>query len=189
MRSILAFAVVVLAGVSVSATVFVPTEFREVVAEAGLIVRGRVTDVRSVDVPGRGVDSIATVAVENVIKGNPTQFVAVRVPGGVSGRYRQVLVGAPVLRAGERAVFFLWSDADGIWRPVGLSMGVFDVLPDPQTGRPTVRPPVVMGRTASAGPVVRGDVRRKLLSIQEFESLVQLVMASRGVAVPRGGRQ
>ena len=83
MRSILAFAVVVLAGVSVSATVFVPTEFREVVAEAGLIVRGRVTDVRSVDVPGRGVDSIATVAVENVIKGNPTQFVAVRVPGGV----------------------------------------------------------------------------------------------------------
>ena len=68
-------------------------------------------------------------------------------------------------------------------------MGVYDVLPDPQTGRPAVRPPVVMGRTASAGPVVRGDVRRKLLSIQEFESLVQLIMASRGVAVPRGGRR
>jgi hypothetical protein len=190
MRSILAVALALfLAGVSVSATVFVPTEFREVVADAGLIVRGHVTDVRTVDVPGRGVDSIATVAVENVIKGNASQFVPVRVPGGVSGRYRDVLVGAPVLGAGARAVFFLWRDGDGIWRPVGLSMGVYDVQPDPQTGRPVVRPPVVAGRTAALGPVVRGDARRKLLSVQEFESLVQLIMASRGVAVPRGGRQ
>jgi hypothetical protein len=48
----------------------------------------------------------------------------------------------------------------------------------------------VPGRTTSIGPIVRGDPRRKLLPIQEFESLVQLIVAGRlGQAVPRGGRQ
>jgi len=181
---------VLVGGTSLVATISVPAEFREIVSDAGLIVRGRITDVRGVVVPGAGVDSIATVAIETVLKGSAADFVSVRVPGGDVGRYRHVMVGAPTLRAGERAVFFLWRGGDNTWRPVGLSMGIYRVKSDPQTGQPVVNPPLVVGRTTSVGRVVRGDTRRKLLPIQEFESLVRLVIAGRtGQAVPRGGRQ
>jgi hypothetical protein len=182
--------VVVIAGASLTATIFVPAEFREIVADAGLIVRGRVTDVRPIAVPGTGVESIVTVGVETVLKGAANGFVSLRVPGGELGGYRHVMLGAPVLRPGERAVFFLRRGSDSLWRPVGLSMGVYPVHNDPRTGQGLVRPPIVAGRTASLGPIVRGDTRRKNLAIQEFESLIQLIIAGRvGQAVPRGGRQ
>jgi hypothetical protein len=190
MRSIFALACALwVAGASLAATVFVPTEFREVVTDSGLIVRGRVTDVRTVVLPDSRVESAVTIGVENVLKGAANGFVSVRVPGGRVGGIRHVMVGAPVLRPGERALFFLWRGPDSLWRPVGLSMGVYAVHNDPRTGQPLVRPPIVPGRTTSIGPIVRGDPRRKLLPIQEFESLVQLIIAGRlGQAVPRGGR-
>jgi hypothetical protein len=191
MRWLVALASVILvAGAPLAATVFVPAEFKEIVADAGLIVRGRVTDIRPMAAPGAGVESIVTIGVETVLKGGATGFVSMRIPGGETGRYRYAMLGAPVLRNGQRAVFFLKRGSDAIWRPVGLSMGVYPVHSDPQTGQALVRPPVVAGRTASAGPVIRGDSRRKLLGVQEFESLVQLIIAGRvGQAVPRGGRQ
>ena len=191
MRSIVAFLFAVwAAGASLAATVFVPTEFRAVVTDSALIIRGRVTDVRAVVLPDSRVESAVTIGVETVLKGAANGFVSMRVPGGTVGEIRHVTVGAPVLRPGERAVFFLWRGSDSLWRPVGLTMGVYAVRNDPRTGQPVVRPPVVPGRTTSIGPVVRGDPRRKLLPMQEFESLVQLIIAGRlGQAVPRGGRE
>jgi len=179
-----------LAGASLTATVVVPAEFREVVSDATLIVRGRVTDVRSFVVVGNLIDSVATVAVESVLKGQADTFVPVRVPGGEVGRTRYVLLGAPTFRVGQQAVFFLKRGPDNAWRPIGLAMGVYRVQAEPSTGRPVVRPPVVPGRTAAArGPTTRGDTRRRSLPVTEFESLVRLVMAAPPAqAVPRGGR-
>jgi len=191
-RLIAVLAVVGLAAAAPSATIVIPAEFREVVNEAGLIVRGRVTDVRAVAVPGGGVDSIATVAIESVLKGQAASgFVSMRVPGGERGRIRHVLVGAPTFKAGQRAVLFLKQGADDAWRPIGLTQGVYRVQAEPQSGRPVVQPPLVGGRTASAsGAAVRGDPRRRLMPVAEFESLVRLVLASPpGQAVPRGGRR
>ena len=190
MRWLIALAVAVwIAGASLAATLFVPAEFREIVADAGLIVRGHVNDVRVIEVQGSGVESNITIGVENVLKGAANGFISVRVPGGDVGRLRHVMLGAPVLRPGERAMFFLKRGSDSLWRPVGLSMGVYAINTDPLTGQALVHPPVVVGRTASVGPIVRGDSRRKLLAMQEFESLVRLVISGRvGQAVPRGGR-
>jgi hypothetical protein len=100
------------------------------------------------------------------------------------------MVSAPVFRPGQRAVLFLKRGSDNLWRPIGLSQGVFRINPDPITGQPVVPPPVVTGRNApSRGPAERGDPRRRLMSVQEFESLVRLVMLTPpGQAVPRGGR-
>jgi len=169
------------AGMPLAAHVVVPTEFREVVAEAPLIVRGTVTDVRVVSQPGPTVESVATVAIESVLKGEADRFVSVRVPGGQVGTRRFVMVGAPTLVAGEHAVFFLRRDRSGSWRPVGLSMGVYPVRADRQTGRGVVAPPAVAGWTASVGPVVRGDTRRQTVSVQEFESMVRLIAAGRAI--------
>ncbi|MEZ5318231.1 MAG: hypothetical protein R2752_12595 [Vicinamibacterales bacterium] len=188
-RGLLAMAAtLVLAGTSLAAHIVVPAEFREIVNESALIARGVVTDVRAVAVPGRGIDTIATVAVESLVKGDEVRFVSVRLPGGQIGSTRFVMLGAPTLRVGERAVFLLKRDPENFWRPVGLSMGIFRVRIDPRTGRGLVDPPVVPNRTASAtGPVVRGDTRRQTMAVDEFEGLVRTMTLGR--AMRRGGRQ
>ena len=158
------------------ATVTEPVTLRQLAAGAALIVRGSVTEVRAFPVPGRGIESVATVAVERVIKGESEPFIAVRVPGGVVGRYRQITIGAPALRLNQQAVFFLKRGADNGWRPVGMSAGVVRVLSETGTGRRLIAPAVVQGQTAAGGLVVRGDDRRRSLSVEEFETLVAMVM-------------
>lgn len=179
----------VVAVLPASANLSIPAEFREVVKEATVIVRGRVTDVRSVVEPGIGIESIATVAVETALKGQARGFVYVRVPGGEVGQSRVVMVGAPTFKVGQRAVLFLRArGTDPALRPIGLSQGIYRVQPEPGTGRAVVTPPLVSGVTEGrSGPAVRGDRRRKLMPVQEFESLVRAVVASQGSAVARRG--
>jgi hypothetical protein len=172
------------------ASLTVSTEFRDVVSEATLIVRGQVTDVRAIRVPGSGVESVGTIAIESVIKGSAGPFVSIRVPGGQLGRVRYVMAGVPTLRPGGHAVFFLTQAPDNTLRPIGLALGIFRVHASPGTAGPVVHPPVVAGRTAPiVGRTARGDRRRTLMPVTEFESLVRLVMAMPAPprAVPRGG--
>ena len=164
--------------VSASATVAIPTEFREIVAGATLIVRGHITEVRAVVARNQGVESIGTIAVEAALKGRLTDFVVIRVPGGVIGRYRWVMVGAPSLHVGDQGIFFLKRDQTNAWRPVGLAMGIFRVQAAPANGVPVVEPPLAAGQTTAAGRVVRGDPQRRLMAVPEFESLVRVVIAS-----------
>lgn len=187
----LVLGVLILAVVSVRADLTIPAEFRVVVNDAGLIVRGRVTDVRSFEVPGMGIDSVATIAVEHVLKGQANGFVYVRVPGGLVNGKRYVMIGAPNFRVGQRAFLFLRPGAtDTAYRPIGLSMGVYQIQADPRTRRLMVEPPVMAGRTtAASGAIVRGDRRRQSLTVADFEAVVRLAVASRpGQVVPRGGR-
>jgi hypothetical protein len=186
-RVLLAALLAVAAVSTVGAHIVIPTGFPELVADAAFILRGRVTDVRAASVPGRGIESIATVAVDHVLKGAGTNFVHVHVPGGVVGDTRRVMIGAPRFAPGDQAVFFLKRGADNAWRPVGLAMGVYRVSTDRRTGRTLVAPPLVVGETAAVGRVVRGDPRRQSFPVSEFESLVRLVML-RPAAPSRGRR-
>ena len=175
-RAAWVFAMAAVCSGTLFATVSDPLTLRQLTAGATLIVRGSITDVRAFPASGRGIESIATVAVERVIKGEFEPFVAVRVPGGIVGRYRQITIGAPTLRLNQQAVFFLKRGADNGWRPVGMSAGVVRVLSETGTGRRLIAPAVVQGQTASTGPIVRGDERRRSLSVEEFEALVAFVM-------------
>jgi hypothetical protein len=173
-------AALALAPATLGANTFLTAEFREIVTDAHVAVRGRVTDVRAVRSRAGDVESIVTIAVDTVLKGEATAFVSMRVPGGVIGRYRTVMTGAPVMKVGEHAVFFLKRAPDNTLWPVGLSQGVYRLTAAAPREVPTVRAPVVAGMTTNAlGAVVRGDVRRKSMPLPEFESLVRLVVAAR----------
>lgn len=162
-------------GGAVWASTFLPADFRSVVTDATVIVRGRVADVRAVRSPRGEVETVATIAVEAVLKGDATAFVSMRVPGGVIGRYRTVMPGAPRVTAGEAGVYFLKRVPGGALWPVGLSSGIYRVAA--ANGSPVVLPPVVPGITTSAaGPVVRGDARRRTMPLSEFESIVAVVL-------------
>ena len=171
---------------TLAATVTIPIEFRQVVSTSTIIARGHVTDVRGIVLPNGRIETVATIAVDSTLKGQADAFLSIRLPGGEVGRTKMVMIGAPTVKVGEHAVFFLKSGADDLLRPVGLGAGVYPVQPDSRSGRPVVAPPVVPGQTTSGRGVVRGDTRRKPMSVQEFESLVKLVMsAPAATAVPR----
>ncbi len=175
---------IVMAAAAAQATVVAPVEFRQAVAEAALIVRGHVTDVRAVELP-TGVESAVTLAVDRVLKGQTDGFVTVRVPGGTIGRYRYVFVGAPTFTLNEQVILLLKPGPDNVLRPIGLWQGVYPIQPMPGTGQPAVAPPPVVAQTASTGQIIRGDARRRLMAVPEFESLVRLVMAA---STPGGQR-
>jgi hypothetical protein len=187
-RAVLSIILVVLVGTALSGTVIDPASLRDLASEAALIVRGRVTDVRTVVLAGGAIESVATVAVDRVFKGDGGVFVFVHVPGGHVGRHRQVVVGAPTLSPNHDAVFFLARGDDNGWRPVGLSAGVVRVYRAPVTGRLVVHPVRLVGRGASTGPVIRGDPGRRLVAVEEFEAMVALVMAA-AARSPVGGAE
>jgi hypothetical protein len=179
-RALVCIVALACATATLRASVVVPAAFRELVSTSTVIVRGRVTDVRAIAAPGVNVETVATVAVENVLKGDAAGFVFVRVPGGQVGRYRTIVVGAPTFAKGDHAVFFLSRGADNALRPVRLGMGLYRVRMDRRAGRETIDPPAIPGVTAWPGPVTPGDPRRRAMPVPEFEALVRTVI-DRGV--------
>lgn len=167
------------------ASTLLPADFRTVVAEATVIVRGRVTDARAVRTPVGDVETMATIAVDAVLKGEAPGFVTMRVPGGTLGRYRTVMPGAPRVTAGDAGVYLLKRAPGGALWPVGLTSGIYRITV--ADGRALVVPPVLPGvTTPAAGPVVRGDAGRRTIPLGQFESLVAL--AAGGVPAADGGR-
>jgi hypothetical protein len=171
---------------ALGATVLVPTDFRQVVSDSTVIVRGHVTDIRVSAPPGGPVETVATVAVDSVLKGAADAFVSVRVPGGDLGRTRVTAIGSPTFTRGDVALFFLKRGADNGLRPVGLSLGVYRVKVDGTTGQTSVAPPLAAGINAPVGDVVHGDPNRRMMTVPEFESLVKVVLLSQARVSPRG---
>jgi hypothetical protein len=171
-----------------SATVLVPAEFSEIVGGSQIIAHARVVDVRPEWADGRRwVDSIVTAEVVSFLKGgSPSEeTITFKVPGGRLGRYRSVLVGAPVFTRGDEAVLFLRQRGNDLPDVFGLNQGVFRVRVDPRTGQKLVVPPVIRAEgTPDPQPVTRGSIDRRPLAVDAFGARVRDVMA----ASPKGAR-
>jgi hypothetical protein len=169
-RSSVIGAVMLASVASASATVVIPASFEEMVDGSELVVYGRVRTVRGQSTAGRqSIESVVTIDVTATIKGQPAATVVFRVPGGEVGRYRVVMVGAPVFEEGDEVVVFLDGRAPALPMPFGLYQGVYRV--DRQDGAPRVGPLV----PANAGRIVRGDPGRRPVSLDEFAAAVRRV--------------
>jgi hypothetical protein len=156
------------------ATVLVPADFNELVSGSQLIVQGRVVDVRSQMVGDRRtIETVVTVSVAQAIKGDPGATVSVRVPGGVVGRYRRTMIGAPSFRPGEDVVLFLSGRPPAIPMPFGLSQGVYRVSRGADGRALVAPPPMVEGR------VVRGDPARTSMEVTAFVAQIRAAMERR----------
>jgi hypothetical protein len=144
--------------VPAAASTKLPADFRVTVTDATVIVRGRVTDVRAVRSVRGEVETVATITVAAVLKGESAAHVSLRIPGGTIGRVRTVMPGAPRVSLGDEGVYLLKRVPGGALWPVGLSSGIYRVTS--VAGRPMVRS----------------------MPLSEFESLVRLV-----VRTPSGG--
>lgn len=166
---------------SLSATVLLPAEFREIVAGSQIIVHGRVIDVRPEWMQGRRrIESVVTLQASSFYRGTPAATVTFRVPGGQIGRYKSVTVGAPEFRTGDEAVLFLKSSGPAVPEVFGLNQGVFRVRVDARTGRRLVTQPIVMARSDAPETVVRGAGTRRPLPLAQFAAQVRLVLQQGG---------
>lgn len=165
---------------SLSATVLLPAEFREIVSGSQIIVHGRVAEVRSEWVDGRRrIESVVTVEPATFVRGTPTPLVTFRISGGQIGRYKSMTVGAPAFAAGEEVVLFLRAAGPAIPRIFGLNQGVFRVRVDARGQRMVATPPV-LARTEAPERVVRGAVSRRPMPLEQFTSQVRAVLQQGG---------
>jgi hypothetical protein len=187
MGRVIPFVAAVLVTTIAHATVLVPAEFSEIVGGSEIIAYARVVDVRPAWADGRRwIDSVVTAEVLSYLKGgsgDTGDTIAFKVPGGKLGRYRSVVVGAPVFARGDEAVLFLKAQDDGVPAVFGLNQGVFRVRVDARTGQRMVVPPPVTAANpaaADAEPVKRGAVDRRPLAFDAFGARVRDAMSAAG---------
>lgn len=173
--------ILVLVGASAPAyaTVVVPADLGELSRDASSIVRGQVValDARWTD-DRRRVETLVTLEAESYMKGALGPVLQFRVPGGRLGRFRSVFVGAPAFALGQRIVVFLGARGPAIPYVLGLSQGVFRVLPGADGWM--VMPPAVLPAAGGPERIVRGDPSRRPMALADFERQVRvLAQASR----------
>jgi hypothetical protein len=162
---------------SLSATVLLPAEFREIVNGSQIIVYGRIDSVRPQWVDGRRrIESVVTLDAADFYRGTPSRTVSFRVPGGQIGRFKSVTVGAPEFRPGDEVVLFLRAQGPAVPQVFGLNQGVFRVRVDARSGRRLVTLPVLTARTSSPSIVVRGDTTRRPLPLPQFAQHVKSLL-------------
>ena len=158
----------------VNATVLVAADLGELSREARAIVRGRVvaTETRWTE-DRRSVETLVTVDAEALLKGSLSQTFQFVVPGGLLGRYRSILVGAPEFVTGQRIVVFLGWHGPSFPYVLGLSQGLFRVVTDADGAQPLVIPPPTVSPYRGAARIVRGDTTRRPMRLAEFEQRIR----------------
>jgi hypothetical protein len=167
---------VALAVVPARAITVVPLSFEELVRQSSSVVYARVIEVRGQWTDDRrSIDSLVTVEVLKGLKGTSASELTVTIPGGQVGRYLNLLPGAPSLSRGDLAVLFLTARGPRLPVTTGFTQGIYRVIRDGASGDTLVTPPAV---ESAARPIVRGDRRRKPVSLTAFESAVRLAQGS-----------
>ena len=171
-RSLLAVFFITLFSLTADATTVVPLSFEQLVNASQSVVYGRVSEVRAQwTADRRFIESVVTVEILRGMKGRAGESIAFTVPGGQVGRYANVIPGAPSFETGDLAVFFLTSQGPRLPVATGLTQGIYRVRRDASSGEMMVVPPVT-----DSGRVLRGDVRRKPVSLSAFEGSVRTAL-------------
>ncbi len=178
--ALLAAAWMVAALQPVSATIVVSLDLVQLVQGADSIVAGRVVGVSAAPVAGRFTDSLVTLEPAAVLKGNAQGTVVFRVPGGDVGRYRTIVVGAPVLRVGDEVVVFLAGSAPQIPHVVGFNQGVLPIMRDDRGRALLLAPAIAGGAGDSRAAGGRGTAR--VTTLTAFAEDVRAIAEGRAAA-------
>ncbi len=131
-RNLALAGVVLLLGVSLaSATTLVKMNFGQLAREADQIVVGTVTAVQGEWEPGfTFIRSNVTLSVERSLRGQASQQIVLRTPGGWVGGMGQQADGVATFEVGERALVFLTTWEDGTPKVLGYVQGKSRVITD-----------------------------------------------------------
>jgi hypothetical protein len=174
MRRILTVLTMLVLARGAGATVLVPMDLGELSRDARTIARGRVVsvDARWTD-DRRTIETIVTLEPDAVLKGQAGDLVRFRVPGGLLGRFRNVVVGAPQFEVGQQVIVFLGATGPMVPYVLGLNQGVYRVE-RAEAAWMVVPPPIL----PSAGRLVRGGAGRQPSPLADFERSVRAFVES-----------
>jgi hypothetical protein len=128
----------VLAGLAMLAgtaggTTFVGMNERVLTRAADAIVVGTVERIETVGADG-AINTLVTLAVEDVYKGTLGRRITLKQPGGRLGGRILWIAGSPRFRLGERQLLFLSAHRDGSARTTAFGMGQFSLRRHRRTG-------------------------------------------------------
>jgi hypothetical protein len=167
-RTVLIAAAVLTLSAAPRATTLMPADFDVMVGASQAIVHARVIAVRGQLDSRRRIESLVTIEVDDTLKGAHRREMVFHVPGGKVGRYRRVLIGAPVFAPGDEVVLFLRGGATTVPAPFALSQGVYRV--SRRSGAPTVMP------LPASLSTLRGDPARRPISLDAFTQQVRMLV-------------
>lgn len=166
--------VVTAANVRLGATVIVPADLGELTRDAYVVAIGRVVATDAQWTPGRrSIETMVTLETDSYLKGDMGATVEFRVPGGVMGRYRNIVMGAPTFAVGQRVVVFLGVKGPSIPFVLGASQGVFRVVEQAGSAAMVMPLPVEPGAT---GPLTRGAPSRAPTTLSAFSASVRALV-------------
>jgi hypothetical protein len=170
----MAIALVAGAIASPKATTVLPADLGELSRDARAVVRGRVVALDPIWADThRSIETIVTLEVDALLKGNLGSSVQFRVPGGRLGRFESIMMGAPHFAMGERVIVFLGAHGPAYPHLLGLGQGVFRLTN--RGARWLVTPPVIP--SGHVGRVIRGDRARVPMPLADFERRVRELAA------------
>ena len=134
-RLIIVFSFTCLAVASyVEASTVQKLSFDRLIAEADLIVLGRVEELKSQQARDRrSMTTVVTVSIERQFKGPKVSSVTIEQPGGSMGDIAQGVPGLPEFSSGEDVVLFLKRQRGGTFKVVGGKQGKFTAKTQPES--------------------------------------------------------
>lgn len=166
-------------GIPAGATILQQLTLDEMARKSTSIVRAKVTGSSEL-VRGGDVFTVYKFETLEALKSGPAAR-EVAVPGGVAGGMRQVVAGAPTLRAGREYVLFLWTGRSGLTQLMGMSQGLFSVDRSTAGDRQVSRAAANEQMLDAAGRAVRDETLS--MPLPELKAKVSKALA---VAVTAG---
>lgn len=177
-------------GISARATILQHLTLEEMAQKSTSIVCARVTGSSEVVRGGDVFTLYKFETLETLKSGAAAREVAV--PGGVAGGMRQVVAGAPTLRAGREYVLFLWTGRSGLTQLTGMSQGLFGVERTTAGDLRASRAAAGELMLDAAGRAVRDDALS--IPLTELKAKVSKALAvawtagATGIPAPRAGK-
>src|SRR6266853_4430447 len=102
----------------------------DMIGKSTMIVRGKVQQQTNASFHGHLIWTHYTVQVSETLKGSSVRQLDIVVPGGNSKGIQQTYSGAPTFSINQDYVMFLWTSKSGLTQVIGLSQGLFAVVPN-----------------------------------------------------------
>src|SRR5580698_3869336 len=152
---------------SAGATTLLQLSMNDMIQQSTSIVRAKVTASNGA-FRGRDIYTYYQLQILETVKSGAAQpALQVAVPGGVAAGVRQPVAGAPTLTVGGEYILFLWTSRSGLTQVIGLSQGLFSVIPSTAPsatpGDSTVVRPAATATMLDANGNVASDQTVKLM--------------------------
>src|SRR5262245_37311626 len=123
--TLLAFSILLFGTVTLSAASFVVPRDRDLVGRADAIVVGTAMESHAQFTTAGGIETLTTITVDEIIKGDVAATVTIAEPGGAVGNIAMIIPGSPQFAPGEKVLLFLKRTGAERWSTADLSVGKF----------------------------------------------------------------